>query len=54
MSMNSNTRFFSGMPAQNPGLDHLGFDREITLTTHWKQQQASWGMLRGYWEAMGK
>jgi len=50
MSMESfNPRFI--LRARNPGLENLSFDREIRVTADWKQQQTSWGMLRGYWEA---
>jgi hypothetical protein len=50
LSMNSFTRAFSAVPANNPKLADLSLSREATLAIDWKKSQASWGMLRGYWE----
>lgn len=54
LSMNSYTRAFARRPARNPGLEEMSLEREISITADWKRQQASWGMLRGYWEATEK
>lgn len=51
LSMNSYGRSFSEMSHTNPKLEDLGFEREVAITKDWKQEQASWGMLQGYWEA---
>src|SRR5262249_15501451 len=53
LTMNSYTRFFSARLANNAKLDDLGPSREVDLTKYWKEQDQSWGMLRGYWEAGG-
>jgi hypothetical protein len=55
LSMNSYTRAFARNQFRtNPGLEDADFHREIEMSIQWKQHHASWGMLRGIWEASGK
>jgi hypothetical protein len=51
-SLHSFTRLFSESNAsRNPSLQPLSFEREFSITRGFKQGHATWGLLRGYWEA---
>lgn len=50
-SMLSHTRLFTARPVGGPRLEPLSIEREEAITRSWKEQHASWGVLRGIWEA---